>query len=108
MTGIRNFFQTVRYAHAWICTSKPRWRHASTVLVLEAISLAGRVCSGKQRYRYCEGICFLSLQGNSIEAAISYKILYVFTRKCGVKLYNFTTNKLGIIFRLIFQALVSL
>jgi hypothetical protein len=86
MTGNRNFLQTVTYTYAWICASNPRWRHASTVLLPKAIRLAGRVCSGKQRYRCCEGICCLSLQGNSVEAAISYyKILYVSTRQCGVE-----------------------
>lgn len=85
MAGNRNFFQTVRYAYGWICASKAWWRHASTVLVPEAKSLAGRVCSRKQHYRCCEGICCLSLQGNSIEAAVWYKILYVSTRQCGVE-----------------------
>jgi hypothetical protein len=85
MTSNRNFIQTARYAYAWICASKPRWRPGSTERLPAAISLAGKVCSRKQRYRRCKGICSLSLQGNSIEAAVSYKILYVSARQCGVE-----------------------
>jgi hypothetical protein len=49
------------------------------------MSLEGKVCSREQRYRRSEGIFCLSLQGSTIQAAVSYKILYVSTRQCDVE-----------------------